>query len=75
MKWISNLDGNHGIADVYLDGTKVRTVDLYAAAKQNQYVAYQATGLTDGPHTLKIVVTGNKNAAAAGAFVTSTPST
>ncbi len=37
-RWISNLDGNHGIADVYLDGAKVTTVDLYAATKQNQYV-------------------------------------
>ncbi|MEV0406546.1 beta-galactosidase [Actinoallomurus sp. NPDC050550] len=70
VRWISNLDGNHGIADVYLDGTKVKTVDLYGAAKQNQSVAYQATGLTNGPHTLKIVVTGDKNAAASGTFVT-----
>ena len=70
VKWISNLDGNHGIADVYLDGAKVKTVDLYGAAKQNQYVAYQAAGLTDGPHTLKIVVTGDKNEAASGTFIT-----
>ncbi len=70
VKWISNLDGNHGMADVYLDGTKAATVDLYAANKQNQYVAYQATGLTDGPHTLKIVATGTKNASASGTFVT-----
>ncbi|MEV6008093.1 beta-galactosidase [Streptomyces sp. NPDC051976] len=70
VKWISNLDGNHGIADVYLDGAKVTTVDLYGAAKQNQYVAYQASGLTAGPHTLKIVATGTKNTAASGTFVT-----
>jgi beta-galactosidase GanA len=70
VKWISNLDGNHGTADVYLDGTKVRTVDLYSATKQNQYVAYQASGLAAGPHTLKIVATGAKNPAASGAFVT-----
>jgi beta-galactosidase GanA len=69
VKWITSLDSNHGIADVYLDGVKVKTVDLYAATKQNQYVAYQASGLDNGPHTLKIVVTGGKNAAAADAFV------
>ncbi|WP_433887513.1 beta-galactosidase [Streptomyces sp. CA-111067] len=70
VKWISNLDGNHGTADVYLDGTKVKTVDLYAANKQNQYVAYQASGLPAGPHTLKIVATGSGNSAATGQFVT-----
>jgi beta-galactosidase GanA len=70
VKWISNLDGNHGTADVYLDGVKSKTVDLYAANKQNQYVAYQAGGLSDGPHTLRIVATGEKNPAASGTFVT-----
>ncbi|SDO68765.1 beta-galactosidase [Actinacidiphila guanduensis] len=70
VKWISNLDGNHGHADVYLDGTKAGTVDLYGATKQNQYVAYQAKGLANGPHTLKIVTTGQKDAAATDTFVT-----
>ncbi|MET9218101.1 beta-galactosidase [Streptomyces sp. NPDC003300] len=70
VKWVTNLDGNHGIADVYLDGAKVKTVDLYGATKQNQYVAYRATGLAAGAHTLKIVATGTKNTAASGQFVT-----
>ncbi|MFG2122827.1 beta-galactosidase [Streptomyces sp. NPDC048710] len=69
VKWISNLDKNHGTADVYLDGTKVKTVDTYGASKQNQYAAYQVSNLTDGPHTLKLVVTGTKNAAASDTFV------
>lgn len=69
VKWISNLDSNHGEADVYLDGAKVETVDTYGSTKQSQYVAYQATGLSDGPHTLKIVVDGAKNGSAAGTFV------
>ncbi|MEC3998244.1 beta-galactosidase [Actinacidiphila sp. DG2A-62] len=70
VKWVSNLDGNHGTADVYLDGAKVKTVDLYGSTKQNQYVAYQARGLSDGPHTLKIVATGASNPNASGTFVT-----
>ncbi|MFH8341789.1 beta-galactosidase [Streptomyces sp. AM6-12] len=59
VKFISNLAANHGKADVYLDGTKVKTVDLYGATGRSQYVAYQVSGLTSGPHTLKIVVAGN----------------
>jgi len=69
VRWISSRDSNHGIADVYLDGTKVATVDTYGSAKATQQVFYDARGLTDGPHTLKIVATGTKNAAAAGTFV------
>ena len=38
VKWISIRDDNHGFADVFLDGVKVRTVDLYGQ-QQNQYVA------------------------------------
>jgi len=69
VRWITSKDGNHGIADVYLDGTKVSTVDLYAATKQNQLTGYEIRGLADGPHTLKIVVTGQKNPSASGDFV------
>jgi beta-galactosidase GanA len=70
VTWISNLDGNHGIADVSLDGKHVATVDLYGSTKQNQYVAYRASGLSDGPHTLTITATGQKDSAAQDTFVT-----
>ncbi|GAA3432719.1 beta-galactosidase [Kutzneria kofuensis] len=69
IRWVTSKDGNHGIADVYLDGAKVSTVDLYSASKQNQFSAYEVRGLANGPHTLKIVVTGQKNPSATGAFV------
>jgi beta-galactosidase GanA len=69
VRWISSYDGNHGMADVFLDGAKVATVDGYGAAKQFQQVLYAASGLADRTHTLKIVATGTKNAAASGTFV------
>jgi beta-galactosidase GanA len=69
VRWISSYDGNHGIADVFLDGTKVATVDGYGASKQFQQVFYAADGLADTTHTLRIVATGARNAAASGAFV------
>jgi beta-galactosidase GanA len=69
IRWVSSKDGNHGIADVFLDGTKVATVDGYGPSKVNQQVFYAADGLADGPHTLRIVVTGTRNAAATGTFV------
>ncbi|HEY7486780.1 MAG TPA: beta-galactosidase [Streptosporangiaceae bacterium] len=69
VRWISSYDGNHGIADVYLDGNKVATVDGYGASKQFQQVFYAASGLADTSHTLRIVATGTRNAAASGTFV------
>jgi len=69
IRWIASKAGNHGIADVYLDGVKVTTVDGYAASTTNQQILYAASGLPAGSHTLKIVVTGLKNAASQGTFV------
>ncbi len=69
IRWVTSKDPSHGIADVYLDGSKVDSVDLYAPGKVNQFTGYQARGLAAGAHTLKIVVTGQKNAKASSPFV------
>jgi len=64
VRWIGPTNTNGGIADVYVDGAQVGTVDTYAAAgKAFQQILFADTGLTAGAHTLKIVVTGQKNAA------------
>jgi beta-galactosidase GanA len=67
IEWIGSKSGNHGLADVYLDGVKQQTVDTYGNA--SQAVLYKATGLTDAPHSLKIVVTGTKTADSQGTYV------
>jgi beta-galactosidase GanA len=69
VRWIASTAGNHGIADVYLDGAKVATVDGYSASTVNQQIQYAVGNLADAAHTLKIVVTGQKNAASSGTFV------
>jgi beta-galactosidase GanA len=64
VQWIGPKDTNGGIADVYLDGTQVATVDTYSpAGKLFQQVLFSKTGLSAGTHTLKIVVTGTENPA------------
>ncbi len=68
VRWISSGDPSHGIADVYLDGTKVATVDGYAPSKTFQTIFYAKDGLASGQHTLMIVATGTKNPAATGAY-------
>ncbi|KDN22333.1 beta-galactosidase [Amycolatopsis rifamycinica] len=69
IRWVTSKDPSHGVADVYLDDAKVTSADLYAAGKQNQITGYEVRDLPAGPHTLKIVVTGQKDAKATGAFV------
>ncbi|WP_163513595.1 beta-galactosidase [Fodinicola acaciae] len=60
---------NGGIAEIFLDGAKVATVDTYAPGnREYQQIYYQARGLT-GRHTVTIVATGAKNPASSGTFV------
>ena len=62
IRWISRTNTYSGTADVYLDGVKKTTVDLYSATTRYQQVVYEASGLSETPHTLRIVRTGAKNA-------------
>ena len=63
IRWIARLNSYSGLADVYVDGVKKATVDLYSATTRYRQVAYEATGLSETNHTLRIVRTGTKNAA------------
>jgi beta-galactosidase GanA len=69
VQWIAPTSGNHGIADVYLDGQQVTSVDGYSPGTDFQQVEYQVSGLSDTTHTLKIVVSGQKNPASSGTYV------
>ena len=67
VDWIGSKASNHGYADVYIDGVKQQTVDAYGS--QSQAVLFKATGLSDGQHTLKLVVDGTKDSSSGGTFV------
>jgi beta-galactosidase GanA len=67
IRWIGSQTGNHGFADVYLDGVKQATVDC--SGSQSQAVLFSRAGLTDGPHTLKIVVDGSHASGSTDNFV------
>ena len=69
VQWIAPTASNHGIADVYLDGKQVATVDGYSPGTEFQQVLYSVSGLQNTTHTLKIVVSGTKNPASGGTFV------
>ncbi|GAB3984340.1 beta-galactosidase [Actinoallomurus acanthiterrae] len=67
VRWIGSQTDNHGYADVYLDGVLQGTVDDSGSA--NQAVLFQKSGLTDGPHTLKIVVDGRHGSGSTDDYV------
>lgn len=70
VRWIGPKNFHHGLAEVYLDGVYRTTVDTYyASTKLHQQVLYEATGLPDGPHTLKVVVLGTKSDSSLGTFI------
>lgn len=56
VKWLGFRGPQAGVADVYLDGTRVATVDLYAPSEAIRAVVFEADGLVSETHTLVIEV-------------------
>jgi len=59
VAWVAPKSKARGKAEVYLDGRKVATVDLYSATTLSRRVIYSANGLNPSVnHTLQIRVLG-----------------
>jgi hypothetical protein len=69
VSWVGFRAPFAGIANVYLDGALVATVDSYATVETVQAVLFTSSGLASGPHAITIEATGTKNAAAADDIV------
>lgn len=69
LTWTHSVGRNHGKADVWIDGVKKATVDLFGTTSKDG-VAWTITGLAAGKHTVKIVATGTKRTGATGTLVT-----
>lgn len=68
---IGGWDTDCGKADVYIDGVLVRRIDSYFAYRCgfmpiNRNALFLVSGLGPGPHTLKIVNTGDRNPESSG---------
>jgi len=70
VSWISFRGPLSGIAEVWLDGVFMNRLDLYAPTETVRAPVFTATGLASGTHTLRINVTGAKNASASAALIT-----
>jgi hypothetical protein len=69
--WRALHSPQSGRADIYIDGALRKTVDCYSPRSTScEQFLYVGTGLSpNARHTIKIVVTGKKNAKSAGASV------
>ncbi len=57
-----------GRAEIWVDGRRVRTIDLYAPERGFASIRV-ASGLAEGPHIAKIVVLGTHHRASEGSGV------
>ncbi len=70
VAWVAPKRPNRGKAEVYLDGKKVATVDLYWSKALSRRVVFGANGLIPSvTHTLEVKVLGTKRAASSGVRV------
>ena len=72
VAWIGPRASTYGIADVYIDGVKVATVDTYRTNRAPQgwrEIVWESATLAPSTHTLSIRPTGAKNPAATAANV------
>src|SRR3954470_3323446 len=67
--WVDWRGPQQGIANVYVDGALVGSVDAYATSNAVQAVVYSTPTLALGTHTLAIEVTRTRNAASSDYYV------
>lgn len=67
VRYLGMKQPNMGKADIYIDGTLAQSgIDAYASTVTKQVPLFEKTDLAAGPHTIKVVCTGTKNAASSG---------
>jgi Bacterial Ig-like domain len=69
IDWYATKTRTSGTATVYIDGASQGTIDLYAASTTYGSKVYGSPSLADGVHTLRILLTGAKQAASTGTDV------
>ncbi|MFF3025468.1 S8 family serine peptidase [Gottfriedia sp. NPDC057948] len=62
-------DKNMGKADVYIDGKKIKQIDLYSSSRKYKVNVFNLQNLQNKAHTIKIVATGTKSSAATNKLI------
>jgi hypothetical protein len=68
IKIVGDKNSDHGIANIYIDGSYITTVDNYAATWSGSTDLYVNTGLSSGTHTIVFQLADYKNASSTDYF-------
>jgi hypothetical protein len=60
VAWKTLTYDGGGVTDVFLDGKKVTSFDVYSSTQHYDVTGFSRKGLARGNHTLKLVVTGTR---------------
>jgi fructan beta-fructosidase len=67
VSWYGLKNNDLGMATVYIDGVIAQDdIDCYSSNPRAVFMLFNKTGLSNGNHTIKVVVKGTKNAASNG---------
>lgn len=69
VRWIATKGPNYGLAEVWIDGSKAATVDLYSTTRAYQQAVFRKDGLPYRRHTIVIKPLGTKRTASTGTYV------
>jgi hypothetical protein len=69
VAWVTTKGPNRGKAEVWVDGVKVKSVDLYSSTTQARRTMFVQHWPDSGPHTVEVRVLGTKNATSTGTRV------
>jgi len=58
VDYIAPSGPQYGTEDIYIDGARVGSANAYASNYNAQRLLYSVQGLSNGPHVLKVVMTG-----------------
>jgi flagellar hook-associated protein 2 len=66
IAWYAMKNSDLGKANVFIDGSSAGTIDLYSASEADKQKVFSKAGLSNGTHTIKIQVAGDKNDSSSG---------
>lgn len=69
IDWYGTTSPSHGLAEVYIDGKHIQTVDLYSSSTHTQQLLFHTSYLKHGKHTLRIAVVGSHERKSTGSLV------
>lgn len=71
VRFLGGTYSDHGKIDVYIDGVSMTpsSIEMYTVPQVRSTLLYSKNGLTSGSHTIKIVLSANRNPASSNFYL------